>query len=417
MTPIAELLTRARLIDEQDDVPIDVVPYRIAGGVASEDTDAGARSGPGNWVAGDLHTLCEIVVAHMGAASLQEFISEHLPEPAGARVLGCILHLTGAEDTARFWWQYAAGAGDSTASYSLYLQHLSRGETHEAAWWRQQTDIDTRPAHETVTYTLGSNAPVKDEVDTSTPAVLHLLTRLLEKSGRCRPDVVKLVMNYVPGAVDLGYVDDDSFELPPLRSDFPEHIRILLNTALHTASMVSAWSTPPGSAPPGCPTTRCAGPQGNPAGKAPSGHPPGNTRRLRTSLKSEGLHPCSSVPEFCPTPFTDDLKASSYPSRTTTPSSTPAWHSLFQPMSPGATPLCPRTRRSTRETRPASRHPAAPPAAAMDRGPAPYRRRASLPRRLLRHRHRRRQPRRCLDRAAHLTPRVDDPRRNRCPAG
>jgi hypothetical protein len=152
VTPITDLLARALLLDKQD-APTDVVPYPEPGALCPIGGSAEWAAGPSSRArtsgraANDLQTLCETVVTHTGAA-LQNFISDNLPEPPGARVLGCILQLTGAEDSARFWWQYAASAGDSTASYSLYLQHLSLGDPKAAAWWRRQTHVDTTPAPE-----------------------------------------------------------------------------------------------------------------------------------------------------------------------------------------------------------------------------------------------------------------------------
>jgi hypothetical protein len=99
------------------------------------------------------------------AASLQDFVTEQLPEPSGARVLGCILQLTDAEDGARFWWQYAAGAGDDAASYCLYLHHLSLGETELASWRSKQTGIDTQPALEKVTL-LGDSELARTGIST-----------------------------------------------------------------------------------------------------------------------------------------------------------------------------------------------------------------------------------------------------------
>ncbi|MFC1414360.1 hypothetical protein ACEZCY_34925 [Streptacidiphilus sp. N1-12] len=56
-------------------------------------------------------------------------------EIEGARVFGCLLYLTGHPHSARFWWQIAGGAGDSTSAYCLYLHHRQRGETHTAGLW------------------------------------------------------------------------------------------------------------------------------------------------------------------------------------------------------------------------------------------------------------------------------------------
>lgn len=63
----------------------------------------------------DLYTLCETVLIHFTAGSLQDFVTEPLPEPPGARVSGCIPQLADTEDSAHSWWQYAAGAGDDLA--------------------------------------------------------------------------------------------------------------------------------------------------------------------------------------------------------------------------------------------------------------------------------------------------------------
>ncbi|MGN5632744.1 hypothetical protein AAIO99_11875, partial [Streptomyces sp. AC154] len=89
----------------------------------------------------NLQTLCETVVTRNTALStLDTFLTPQLPEPPGARVLGCILQLAESEENARFWWQYAAGAGDPAASYCLYLHHLALGEHGEARWWYEQTE-------------------------------------------------------------------------------------------------------------------------------------------------------------------------------------------------------------------------------------------------------------------------------------
>jgi hypothetical protein len=57
---------------------------------------------------------------------------------AGARTFGCLLHLYGDADGARFWWQFAAGAGDDAAEYCLFLDHSQCGEFHDAEHWGRQ---------------------------------------------------------------------------------------------------------------------------------------------------------------------------------------------------------------------------------------------------------------------------------------
>nr|MDT0526672.1 hypothetical protein [Streptomyces sp. DSM 41633] len=68
-------------------------------------------------------------------------LTPQLPEPPGARVLGCILQLAESEENARFWWQYAAGAGDPAPSYCLYHHHRALGEHAPARWWHDQTEL------------------------------------------------------------------------------------------------------------------------------------------------------------------------------------------------------------------------------------------------------------------------------------
>lgn len=238
MTAIDELLARALLMDEPRARP-DLVPHQAAGPVPRQHGTP-ASSGPdgrhrtSRTAASDLQTLCETVVTHTAADSLQDFITEQLPDPSGARVLGCVLQLTDAEDGARFWWQYAAGAGDEAASYCLYLHHLSLGETDAAAWWREQTRIgtDTDAAAETVALSGGAESI---RLDSSTPTVLRVLGQLLNRTDRPRAEIVAAMVDYVPVAVALGYVDHPDFEIPLPGPDFAHHIARILDTASRAA--------------------------------------------------------------------------------------------------------------------------------------------------------------------------------------
>ncbi|WP_052709664.1 hypothetical protein [Streptomyces sp. NRRL S-495] len=89
---------------------------------------------------GDLRALCTLVVGDDRApVDLGTFIADgFVDDGSGARVLACLLHLTGYRDGARWWWQWAAGAGDSTAVYCLVLDHARRGELHDARFWGHQ---------------------------------------------------------------------------------------------------------------------------------------------------------------------------------------------------------------------------------------------------------------------------------------
>ncbi|MET9772954.1 hypothetical protein ABZ023_01650 [Streptomyces sp. NPDC006367] len=60
----------------------------------------------------------------------------------GALVFACMLYLAGHPESASFWWQLAAGAGDRAAAYCLHLHHLELGELKEAGHWLGQLQQD-----------------------------------------------------------------------------------------------------------------------------------------------------------------------------------------------------------------------------------------------------------------------------------
>ncbi|MFC7921507.1 hypothetical protein [Streptomyces cinereoruber] len=59
----------------------------------------------------------------------------------GAAVFACFLFLTGHPESAQFWWQLSAGAGNRIAAYCLHLRHLALGEHREAAHWRHEITV------------------------------------------------------------------------------------------------------------------------------------------------------------------------------------------------------------------------------------------------------------------------------------
>ncbi|MEV0411448.1 hypothetical protein AB0I68_11760 [Streptomyces sp. NPDC050448] len=250
---IDQLLARARLHDTSS-APADIAdtgctPHHRAGapepGAATGEPQKDMRG-----AARDLRALCETAVTGAAVVALGDFLTHKLPHPSGARVLGCILLLTDAEDSARFWWQYAAGAGDSIASYCLYLHHLALGENHEAVWWRRQTtpsairqaaDGALRAPRDVVDAADASRAPDEATVvfdgaarnlaaDASLPTTLRVLRALRPSGGGSRrgSSTVKAVMEYVSAAVS--YVDDD-LELPLPDPDFTDRIRALTTSA------------------------------------------------------------------------------------------------------------------------------------------------------------------------------------------
>ncbi len=239
---IDELLSRA-LLHDTPDAPTDITDAADTTGAAGT---AEAEDTPGQQdmrrAARDLKALCETAVTGTAVSSLgDDFLTQALPQPSGARVLGCILLLTDAEDSARFWWQYAAGAGDSIASYCLYLHHLALGENRQAVWWRRQTAPaaagpgpaaraqDAEAAPTVVFAGPGRNLAA----DASLPTTLRVLRALRALrpggSGRRRGSAtVDAVMEYVPAAVR--YVDED-LELPLPEPDFSERIRSITAAA------------------------------------------------------------------------------------------------------------------------------------------------------------------------------------------
>jgi hypothetical protein len=244
MTTIDDLLARTRLIDKPV-VPHDVVPTQDTFAELDDDNrpqPAHPRSPRQHIIeaaARDLHTLCEVLVVHTAADALQEkFIAERLPAPRGARALGCILQLSQDVGSARMWWQFAAGAGDDTSSYCLYLHHLALGEVDAAAWWRKQTGVPTRRSPTTENLQVTVEDEIIDHVDRSTPTMLRVLDQLLSTTERCASEAVDAIMAFVPHAVASGQRENPDLEIPAPHAGFAEHITIVLAAA-------TASRTPP----------------------------------------------------------------------------------------------------------------------------------------------------------------------------
>ncbi|MEV1009288.1 hypothetical protein [Streptomyces sp. NPDC049881] len=174
----------------------------------------GGPGAEGPCVDGHLATLCRTVAERDGALQhMAAFLGGRVPQPEGARVLGCVLQLAGREDSARFWWQFAAGAGDAAAAYCLYLHHLALGEEWEAELWRRQADPD-RPPH-----------PLHDGEagDGSDPALVLRVLALLHGDHGYLTDTTAAVVHYIPQAVQ--FVDE--IELPLPGPDFARRIEEL----------------------------------------------------------------------------------------------------------------------------------------------------------------------------------------------
>jgi hypothetical protein len=234
------------LLAKDHDVPADVVPYEDT---AYPDDDWPPKPAPHgkaeDTAARGLRIVCEAFINSLSAPQLlADFVTDQIPAPRGARILGCVLMLAESETGARFWWQYAAGAGDDTASYCLYLHHLSQGETHAAAFWRRQTAIDTRPDP-----TIDPLPPMRppltqhdcgdgslNTVDASTPTLLRVIALLLADPAHpahlapARSAFASAVLKYVPDAVAAGYSSHPDVEIPLPGPYFADHLAALAAT-------------------------------------------------------------------------------------------------------------------------------------------------------------------------------------------
>lgn len=255
MPTIDQLLSRAQICTDLS-VPADTVPYEDCAYPAfTPDGAALVDDEPADDMAAkDLQTLCEVVVTYSTSNAL-EFLTDQVPQPHGAWVLGCALKLADVEEGARFWWQYAAGAADeasSSASYCLYLHHLSHGEWHAASFWLDQADLDTSAdasadtsadtAVDTSGDAPGSDVPrprghvhpaaLQDSYDASLATVLRILGSLLSPGGRTRTQRADALTTYVANAVTDGYASNPDVEIPLPGPRFADRVAFILANAL-----------------------------------------------------------------------------------------------------------------------------------------------------------------------------------------
>ncbi|TDC66743.1 hypothetical protein [Streptomyces hainanensis] len=217
---IDEVLARAVLAGQPlnySQQEMEAAESRIAARVADRAHPEAARARPRRGtraaeIARHLETLCRTVVEQDGALQhMAALLGGRIPEPDGARVLGCVLQLAGLEDSARFWWQFAAGAGDGAAAYCLYLHHLTLGEEWEAELWHRQADPDRHP-----------HGLMSETEDGSDPALVLRVLALL-RGEPCLTAAAAAVVHYVPEAIR--FVDE--IELPLPADDFAQRIEEL----------------------------------------------------------------------------------------------------------------------------------------------------------------------------------------------
>ncbi|MGW1094205.1 hypothetical protein ACWD5W_00285 [Streptomyces sp. NPDC002455] len=224
MTSIEELLSRALLVRDRT-TPRDIVPSHET---PRPDHEATATPTTAATATEDLRALCEALVTHTPGAAVADFITDQVPEPRSALVLACVLQLTGTDDGARFWWQYAAGAGQPAAAYCLYLHHLALGDRTAADWWHHQADDPQLPEDQ---QPLPHPTAQEDPRDPpTTPTILRMLRHLAKGTARARTAKLTELMAYVPTAVVAGYLREPDMDLPMPGRDFAGHINTLLTT-------------------------------------------------------------------------------------------------------------------------------------------------------------------------------------------
>ncbi|MGW2773447.1 hypothetical protein ACWC4C_13110 [Streptomyces olivaceoviridis] len=227
MPPIDAILARARL-HSHPDVPGDTVAYHDTPYLQPEPCAPHPAPPPADHAAaGHLQELCEAIVTAITADDL-EFLTGTLPEPHGAWLLGCALQLADVEDGARFWWQYAAGAGHPAAAYCLSLHHHAQGEGHAADFWYQQSGLEKVINCDTLTVT-GIEPPLsRFRFDTGIPILLRVFSRLTTRRDRARTHRADALTNYVARAVTRGYHRHPDIEIPLPEARFASRIAFIL---------------------------------------------------------------------------------------------------------------------------------------------------------------------------------------------
>ncbi|MEU6547924.1 hypothetical protein [Streptomyces sp. NPDC046859] len=135
-----------------------------------------------------------------------DFLTDQVPEPRSALALACVLQLSDTDEGARFWWQYAAGAGQAAAAYCLYLHHLAQGESDAADWWHHQADDiqppprspDPDPDSDAKPYCVGRWHPADHVItSTSTSTILRILRHLSRRTARTKSTAVLRTGNWI----------------------------------------------------------------------------------------------------------------------------------------------------------------------------------------------------------------------------
>ncbi|MFE2599525.1 hypothetical protein ACFXCZ_24025 [Streptomyces sp. NPDC059396] len=151
----------------------------------------------------DLNLAVALILnAPEAAVSLTRLVDHDSIDPEGAVVFAALLHLTGHQDAAQFWWQFAAGGGNRTAAFCLFLAHQQRAEFRDAAYWRGQSRRLPRPGRAKTAPTLSSLLPETVRHD------------LLSQCHRGRHPTLPAPLEAVINRLRVDSADEDFGEVP-----------------------------------------------------------------------------------------------------------------------------------------------------------------------------------------------------------
>ncbi|MEV0778977.1 hypothetical protein ACIBLA_34465 [Streptomyces sp. NPDC050433] len=215
---ISDLLDAAEVLaDTYTDYDTEAARRRV--GAHADSSDAGAVPETPRPVAAheqaarDLDLAVALIVdTPQAATALARLADDNRPDAEGAVVFGALLHLTGDHDAAQFWWQFAAGGGNRTAAFCLFLAHGRRAEFSDARYWRAEARRLSPPDGAAPDFATSALLP---------ESIRHqLLTQCRSGSRPTLPARLEAVINRLPVAPDRDFGTIPR-PLPTLTHDLP----------------------------------------------------------------------------------------------------------------------------------------------------------------------------------------------------
>ncbi|QIQ06289.1 glycoprotein [Streptomyces liangshanensis] len=169
----------------------------------------GNRAAAHEQAARDLDLAVALVLnAPEAAGCLAQLVDHDRIDPQGAVVFAALLHLTGHRDAAQFWWQFAAGGGNRTAAFCLFLVHQRRAEFRDAAHWRAESRRLAAPGRTPADGASPSAAALSSLLP---EAVLH---DLIGQCHRGRHPTLPAALESVVNRLRVDSADEDYGEVP-----------------------------------------------------------------------------------------------------------------------------------------------------------------------------------------------------------